>query len=255
MGDAVELINGWIWPVLAAPAIGSFLGVLVRRLPAGRPIAAARSQCESCGATLTPRDMVPLASYLFLRGKCRHCGALIAPMHAVIELAALAIAAASALAVPAGPTLWLTCALGWWLLPLAWIDANTQHLPDVLTLPLLLAGLAEAAWRAPEDLPARALAAALAYTTFWLLALAYRHLRGREGLGLGDAKLLAAAGAWLGVLLLPYVVLLGALSALAFALIRTRGAVTATFRLPFGPFLAGAMWLVWIWGQKEGLLF
>ncbi len=255
MGDKVELINGWIWPVLVSPAIGSFLGVLVRRLPAGRPIAAARSCCEACGATLTPRDMVPLASYLFLRGKCRHCGALIAPMHAVIELAALAIAAAAACLIPGGIGLWITCILGWWLLALAWIDAETYRLPDPLTLPLILAGLAEAAWQAPEQLTERALAAALGYILFWLLGAAYRRLRGWDGLGMGDAKLLAAGGAWLGLAMMPNLLLLAALSALAYALIRTRGAATGTFRLPFGPFLAGAIWVIWVWTQREGLLF
>jgi leader peptidase (prepilin peptidase)/N-methyltransferase len=249
MGPAVELINGWIWPVLVAPAIGSFAGVLVRRLPAGRPIAAARSACESCGHTLDPLDMVPLASFLFLRGKCRYCGAPIAPMHAAIELAALAVAAIAAALLPGGPDLWITCILGWWLLTLAWIDATSFRLPDVLTLPLLLAGLAEAALFEPEELNARAIAAACAYTALWLLAYAYRRLRGREGLGLGDAKLLAAGGAWLGPWLLPNVLLLAALIALAFALLlRLRGTrLHAQLRLPFGPFLAGAIWAAWVW--------
>jgi leader peptidase (prepilin peptidase) / N-methyltransferase len=249
MGASVELINGWIWPVLVAPAIGSFLGVLVRRLPAGRPVVAARSACEACAAGLQPRDMIPIASFLLQRGRCRHCGAPIARMHLAIELAALAVAVTAAAIVPAGIDLWITCVLGWWLLPLGWIDADTGRLPDVLTLPLLLAGLAEAFLFEPEQLTARAAAAAFAYCGLWLLAFLYRRLRGREGLGMGDAKLLAAGGAWLGPLAIPNVLFLAALSALAYVLVlRLRGTqVTATLKLPFGPFLAGAIWVSWLW--------
>jgi leader peptidase (prepilin peptidase)/N-methyltransferase len=248
MGPAVELINSWIWPVALAPAIGSFLGVLVRRLPQGQPVLLGRSHCETCGHTLTPREMVPLLSYLLQRGHCRACGAAIAPAHAWIELAALAVAGVSALLVPGGVGLWLTCALGWWLLTLAWIDAEHFRLPDVLTLPLVLAGLAEAAWLAPDTLTDRAIAAFLGFTALWALRAAYRRLRAREGLGLGDAKLLAAGGAWVGVLALPYVILTGALLALGWALIlRLRGTVLAgNLKLPFGPFLAAGIWVLWV---------
>jgi leader peptidase (prepilin peptidase) / N-methyltransferase len=249
MGPPVELINGWILPVVLAPAVGSFLGVLVRRLPEGKPIAAARSACEACGHTLGPLEMIPLASFAWQRGRCRHCGAPIATVHPAIELAALAIAAAAAALIPGGPDLWITCILGWWLLTLAWIDADSFRLPDALTLPLLLAGLGEAMCRDPDQLTARATAAAIAYTALWALAALYRRLRGREGLGMGDAKLLAAGGAWLGPVPLPDVLLLAACSALAYALLlRLRGTeVTATLKVPFGPFLAGAIWLVWLW--------
>jgi leader peptidase (prepilin peptidase)/N-methyltransferase len=253
MGLAVELINGWILPVLLAPAVGSFLGVLVRRLPRGRPIAASRSACEACGHVLGPLEMVPLLSFAWQRGRCRHCGAPIAAAHPSIELSALGVAAVAACLVPAGADLWIACVLGWWLLTLAWIDAEHFTLPDVLTLPLLLAGLAEAIWRDPDQLTARAAAAALAYGALWALAAGYRRLRGREGLGMGDAKLLAAGGAWLGPVALPRVLLLGACSALAYALLlRLRGTrITGTLKLPFGPFLAGAIWLVWLWLAYE----
>ena len=249
MGLPVELINGWILPVVLAPAIGSFLGVLVRRLPEGKPIAAARSACEACGHTLGPLEMIPLVSFAWQRGRCRHCGAPIAATHPAIELAALGIAATAAGLIPGGPDLWITCILGWWLLTLAWIDAASFRLPDALTLPLLLAGLGEALWRDPDHLTARAAATAIAYTALWALAAGYRRLRGREGLGMGDAKLLATGGAWLGPAPLPDVLLLAACSALAYAfLLRLRGTqITATLKVPFGPFLAGAIWLIWLW--------
>ena len=249
MGPPVELINGWILPVALAPAAGSFLGVLVRRLPEGRRIAASRSVCEACGHVLGPLDMIPLVSFAWQRGRCRHCGAPIGGFHPAIELAALGVAAVAAVLVPAGADLWISCILGWWLLTLAWIDADSFRLPDALTLPLVLAGLAEALWRDPDQVSARALAAAVAYGALWALAAGYRRLRGREGLGMGDAKLLAAGGAWLGPAPLPALLLLAAGSALVYALLlRLRGTrVTATLKLPFGPFLAGAIWALWLW--------
>jgi leader peptidase (prepilin peptidase)/N-methyltransferase len=250
MGDAVELMNGWILPVIAAPFIGSFLGVVVRRLPERRPIARGRSCCEACGATLGPAEMVPLFSYVVQRGRCRHCGAPIAPMHFWIEAAALAVAVSAAWAVPGGPFLWAGCVLGWCLLTLAWIDARTLRLPDVLTLPLILAGLLEAIWLEPEELGERALAAAAAYTVLFLLAWSYRLIRKREGLGMGDAKLLAACGAWLGLPAVPWVAVGGALLALMWAaVLRLRGTrLTAGLRIPFGPFLAAAFWVAWLIG-------
>jgi leader peptidase (prepilin peptidase)/N-methyltransferase len=248
MGTAVELINGWILPVLAGPVIGSFIGVLVRRLPSGRDVIYARSACESCGRVLSPAELIPILSYFRQRGRCAGCAGPIPAEHLQIELAALAVAALSAFLVLPGPMLWLTCALGWWLLALAWIDARSFRLPDLLTLPLLAAGLAEAFWLEPEARLSRTLAAALAYSTLWLLAFFYHHLRGREGLGLGDAKLLAAGGAWVGVSGLPFVMFLGAILALLYALsMWLRGMpLTRTTRLPFGPFLAASIWLAWL---------
>jgi leader peptidase (prepilin peptidase)/N-methyltransferase len=248
MGTPDLLINSWILPILAGPAIGSFLGVLIRRLPAGRPVAAARSACEACGHTLGQSELIPVVSYIIQRGRCAACGAAIDPEHLWIELAALVVAAAAALCVPAGPFLWLTCALGWWLLALGWIDARVFRLPDVLTLPLILAGLAEAAWLEPVALTDRVLAAAVGFASLWLLAVTYRRLRGRDGLGLGDAKLLAAGGAWVGVAALPFVLFTGAVLALLYALaLRLRGTtLSGTLKLPLGPFLSAAIWLAWV---------
>jgi leader peptidase (prepilin peptidase)/N-methyltransferase len=244
---------GWVLPVAVGPFVGSFLGVLARRLPAGRPVAASRSACEACGHVLGPAEMIPLASFVRQRGRCRWCGGRIAWSHPAIEVAALGVAAMAAAVVPTGPypgapALWVSCALGWWLLVLAWIDAATFRLPDVLTLPLILTGLAEALVLAPEDVTDRAVAAAVAATALYGLAFLYRRLRGREGLGLGDAKLLAAGGAWVGVGALPWVLVAGAVLALGYvALLRLRGmAVTGTTRVPFGPFLAMGIWGAWL---------
>ena len=238
-------------PLLLSPFVGSFLGVVVRRLPLGRPVALARSACEACGRALWARDMVPLVSFVMLRGHCRFCRAGIAPFHLWIELAAVAVAGGALWARPgagAGP-LWADCVLGWWLLALGWIDGEHLRLPDMLTLPLVVAGLVATWVLEPEGVGDHAVAAAVAYLAFRGIAGGYRALRGRDGLGQGDAKLLAASGAWVGVAGLPHVVLGAAVAALAVTLggwafgRRVAGDVP----VPFGPYLALATWGVRVW--------
>ncbi len=240
-------------PLLLSPFVGSFLGVVIRRLPLGRPIAVARSECEGCGRALLPRDLVPLVSFVMLRGRCRFCRAGIARFHVAIELAAIAVAAGATLALPYAEAgaLWVDCALGWWLLALAWIDWDHLRLPDVLTLPLAVAGLLATWALEPGAVADHAVAAALAYLAFRAIALAYRVLRGREGLGQGDAKLLAASGAWIGLAGLPSVVLGAAVAALAATLgQRAFGRHAADAPIPFGPYLALATWMVRICGES-----
>lgn len=236
--------------LLAAPFIGSFLGSLVRRVPDGLPIAWARSRCEGCGVGLRARDLVPIFSWLAARGRCRYCGHSLGWFYPGIELAAVAIAGIAVLIDPAEGA-WLDCVLGWWLLALGWIDLRRWLLPDVLTLPLILAGLAAAAAFDPDQLAGRALGATLGYVSLMAIAALYRRLRRREGLGGGDAKLLAASGAWLGAAALPQVILFAALSALAaVAGLRLAGVrLGAHSALPFGPFLALATWALWLSGS------
>ncbi len=248
-----DWLPGWLLPLLAAPFVGSFLGVLVLRLPAGRPVATGRSACDRCGVPLRARDLVPLASYLLLRGRCRRCGAPIGRFAPAIELAALLVAAvAAAAAVLRGDVpmplawTWSGCLLGWTLLALACIDRRCHRLPDPLTLPLLLLGLAVCTWLGPGDLGAHAAGAVAGYLGFRLVSLTYRRLRGRDGLGAGDAKLLAAGGAWLGIAALPMLVLLAALATLATALVAARGRLRAEQAVPFGPGLAVAIWGMWL---------
>ena len=235
--------------LLAAPFVGSFLGVLVRRLPDGLPIAWSRSRCEWCGAVLRAGDLVPLYSWLAARGRCRYCGHSLGWFYPGIELAAIAVPLTAAI-VDHGAKIWLDCLLGWWLLALAWIDIRRWLLPDPLTLPLVIAGLVVTAILDPARLTENALGAATGYLSLRVVASLYRVLRGREGLGRGDAKLLAASGAWVGAGALPQVVLgaavtgLFAAGCLQLAGIRLR----ASSALPFGPFLALATWLVWLFG-------
>ena len=149
-----------------------------------------------------------------------------------------------------GWLLWASCGLGWVLLALAAIDQREQLLPDVLTLPLIPAGLAVAYVDDPAHLFDHAVGAIAGYAVFVLIELVYARVRGRAGLGRGDAKLLAAAGAWVAWIGLPHVVLIAALTALiAAAAARLTGhSVGATTRLAFGPWLALGTWLVWLYG-------
>jgi len=235
--------------LLLSPIVGSFLGVVVQRLPEGRPIGWARSACEACGAVLAARDLVPVVSWLLARGRCRRCGEPIGWFYPAIELAALLIAAI-AVTVDAWPRSALDCVLGWWLLALGWIDLRRWVLPDVLTLPLIIAGLAAALTFAGGELFDRAAGAVVGYLGLRAIAALYRAVRSREGLGGGDAKLLAAGGAWVGVAALPPVILVAALAALtAAAILSIRGTrLHAHSALPFGPALALGIWLVWLIG-------
>lgn len=248
------LPSPWL-PLFLAPFIGSFLGVLAWRLPRTDPVVLARSACPRCRTILTPWELVPLLSYLAQKGRCRTCHAPIDPSHPVMEILALAVAALAMLAAFAGgatgpfaaAATWRGCLFGWWLLVLAAIDLKTFRLPDILTLPLTAAGLILAATDGWTTFLAHGTAAVLGYTLFTGLALAYRRLRGHDGLGLGDAKLLAAGGAWLGPAALPMVVFAAALLTLGFILVITRGRIGRDMAIPFGPGLAASMWGTWLW--------
>jgi leader peptidase (prepilin peptidase) / N-methyltransferase len=249
VGSASVLLPEWGWAALVGLCAGSLMGVLARRLPAGQPVLLARSACDTCHTPLGARELVPLLSYVWQGGRCRHCDAPIGLFHPAMELAAAALALWAG-SVFSGEILWASCLLGWFLLALGVCDWGSFRLPDALTLPLLLLGLSATAWLWPEALGDHALAAALGYLAFRGVALLYRRLRGRDGLGAGDAKLLAAAGAWVGLAELPSVVLIAALAGLVLALglaIR-KGALSGRMMLPFGPALALATWLVWLYG-------
>jgi leader peptidase (prepilin peptidase)/N-methyltransferase len=234
-------------PVLLAPFIGSFLGVLIRRLPQGQSVVWGRSRCEGCKSPLSAFDLVPLLSFVALRGRCRTCGARIAGFHLVVELAAIAVPA-WVLCVETDPILvWTDCALGWTLLALAWIDLRHFVLPDVLTLPLLMAGLLATWMNEPDLLIGNAIGAAMGYLLFRAIELGYRAWRGKDGLGQGDAKLMAAAGAWVGWEALPQIMFGAAVAGIVLAV--CRGGLRARDTLiPFGPCIALALWVVRLHG-------
>jgi leader peptidase (prepilin peptidase)/N-methyltransferase len=242
-----------VFPVLLGPVIGSLLLTMALRYPGLKGFAFGRSACPACHATIAPRDLVPLVSWLSLRGRCRSCAATIGWEYPGAELAAAAIALWAATAV-SGWLLWVSCGLGWVLLVLSLIDLRTYRLPDFLTFPTLFAGLGVAAWAWPSALPDHLIGAMLGYGVVAGIGWLYRLLRGRDGIGLGDAKLLAAGGAWLSWQALPGVVFVAALLALAAALLgRATGRIPleAATRIPFGPYLAAAIWLAWLYGPLE----
>ena len=223
---------------------GSFIALVSLRLPAGRPVVLARSACASCGAALGVGELVPLISFALQRGQCRRCGGAIAWRYPAVEAGAAAIGVVAALARTDPRVAAVVALLGWTLLPLALLDAEHFWLPSAITIPLGLAGLAANAWLVPADLPAHLIGAAAGYLSLTGVAALYKIIRGRTGLGGGDAKLFAASGAWLGWQALPLVLAAAAVSGLVVVPVLWRRDLTATTRLPFGVFLAPAIWIV-----------
>lgn len=228
-------------------AAGSFVATAAIRWPAGRSVLSGRSRCDACEAPLRARELVPAFSFLFQRGRCRRCGGRIDPNQFAVELASGMIGLVAALAHPL-PLALVTALFGWWLLLIAALDLERQWLPDRLTLPLIPLGLA-AAWAGfGPPLAERAAGAAIGWAALFSIAWLYRRLRGRDGLGGGDPKLLGAIGAWVGAWQLPVILLGAGLVGLAAVLMmRLRGeAVTATTRLPLGTLMALTAWPVWL---------
>jgi len=240
------------WPILLAPFIGSFLSVVASRPHAPRSILTGRSACLACDHALGPLDLVPIASWVISGGSCRHCGARVSLFYPGIELAALGIAAWAA-ATTSGWDFWASCVLGWALLALAATDLRMFLVPNFLTLPLIAAGLAEAALIEPAAVLHRLAGVVLGTGVVLLVREAYWRVRGREGIGLGDAKLLAAAGAWVSWDGLPSVLLIATLGALASVLPRLlrTSRIGWTERVPFGAFLCLGAWLVWLYGPLD----
>jgi len=257
--------------VVVALMVGSFLNVVIVRLPqqlqwqwhgkqAGlaKPpgIAGPASQCPSCGQPIRWRDNVPLVSFLILKGRCRSCKTTISVRYPLVE----ALTALLSLVVVLKLGLqWSTVAalvLTWALIALAFIDLEHFLLPDQITLPLLAAGLLVNAIGGFTDPLSALIGAVSGYGILWAIYHVYRVVRrGREGFGYGDFKLLGALGAWLGWQPLPLVVLLssgvGAVIGITLILLRCH---QLREPLPFGPFLAGAGWLVLLWEEELWLL-
>lgn len=226
--------------------VGSYLATLTLRWPQGRSTATGRSACDGCARPLAWYELVPLLSFAALRGRCRSCAAPIDRRHPTIEAAAAIVGAAS-LWIHPDVTGLLGASFGWALLTLAILDAEHFWLPDALTLPLLAAGLALGLAVDPPLLD-RLIGAAAGFASLAGIALGYRRLRGRQGLGGGDPKLFGAIGAWLGWQALPFVLLLGAmLGLISVAISMARGgSPSASTRVPFGAPLAVAAWAIWL---------
>jgi leader peptidase (prepilin peptidase)/N-methyltransferase len=236
-------------PLLAAPFIGSFIATLAVRLPEGRPVLWERSACDHCGVPLGPLELVPILSWAALGGRCRHCHGRIGWIHPVTEAAALLLALWAVLAMPA-PLAPATAVFGWGLLAVALIDLRQFIIPNFLSIPLGVLGLLLMWLLDAPSLADHAIGALAGYVLLRAVGLAYQLLRGRAGLGEGDARLLAAIGSWVGWEGLPTAVLYASAAGLIHAtMARLWGQeIRGTSRLPFGPHLCLGAWLVWLYG-------
>lgn len=238
---------------------GSFAATLVLRWPAGRSILG-RSRCDACQAALTPIDLVPLLSALWRRGTCRRCGARIDPFHGRVEILSAAVGVVALAAMP-GAAGWLWALFGWLLLPLALLDARHFWLPDSLNAVLAGTGLLLAGPLLAAALLDRWIGAVAGGLTLAAVAWAYGRARGREGMGGGDPKLVAAIGAWLGWQALPLMLLFASLGGIVWALATQGKPATqgkgdrslARRRVPFGLFACAAAWAtVPVWPLISG---
>jgi leader peptidase (prepilin peptidase)/N-methyltransferase len=224
---------------------GSFMGAAFTRLPAGRSVLSGRSACDACGKALGPAELVPLASYLWQRGRCRVCGARIDPALPMIELVAGLVGMAAALLarVPAD-LIWAL--FGWLLLLLAALDLRHFWLPDRLTGTLAASGLLAAIWLQPP-IAARLIGAAAGFTALEAVRRIYRALTGRQGMGAGDPKLFGAIGAWMGWQALPFILVGASIVGLVAALVAALSGreVSRRTRLPLGACLCAAALLWW----------
>ena len=239
-----------LWPValaLLGALVGSFVATLVIRWPEERSVVRGRSSCDSCGVTLAPVDLIPLASAVMLRGRCRRCGAPIDPTHWRIEALCAVSAALAATALP-GPGAIAGAVMAWLLIALAALDIAELWLPDLLTGSLAGAALIAGVTGVPPVLPDRLIGGATGFTSLWLIAVVYRRTRAREGVGGGDPKLFGAIGLWLGWRRLPAVLLIAASIGLGAVAVRRLGGrlVSGTDMLPLGAMLAMAAYPAWL---------
>jgi leader peptidase (prepilin peptidase)/N-methyltransferase len=294
------LLSPWALAVLGL-AVGSFLNVVVHRLPivlerqwwgdvAGQlddaasykrvfaadpaaPIRAARealakalqalpafgiarprSRCPSCSRPIRWYENIPVASWLALRGRCSACSARISLRYPLVELATAALFAACGWRFGAAPAALLACAFVATLVALALIDWDTTVLPDLLTLPLLWAGLIAAAlgWTPGLTLASSVAGAAAGYLVLWSVYWLFKLTTGKEGMGYGDFKLLAALGAWLGwQAILPIVLMASVIGAVVGIGMKLGGALREGRFVPFGPFLAGGGLVVLLAGTQR----
>jgi leader peptidase (prepilin peptidase)/N-methyltransferase len=275
-----ELLSSQPWLLVLSAAllglcVGSFINVVVYRLPrmmerdwqhqsremlglegealAPFNLAVPPSHCPHCDAKVRARDNIPVLSFLLLRGHCRECQAPISARYPLIELSTVLLSVLVVLHF--GPT-WQSAFVllfTWVLIAAAMIDVDTMLLPDSLTLPLLWLGLLVNTQDVFTPLSSAVIGAAVGYLTLWIVYWCFKLITGREGMGYGDFKLLAALGAWLGWQSIPLIVLLSSVvgAAVGIALIVGRGRDRAA-AIPFGPYLAAAGFIAMLWRDTLG---
>jgi len=252
--------------------VGSFLNVVIYRLPKimerdwqaqcaelrgeelpkqeAFNLALPRSRCPACAHPISALENIPVASYVALRGKCSACGTRISPRYPLIEALSGLTSAYAAWHFGFGLTGFATMLFLWSMIALSFIDFDTQLLPDSITLPFLWAGLLLNLAGTFVDLGSAVIGAAAGYLALWSVYWGFKFATGKEGMGFGDFKLLAAVGAWLGWQMLPLVVLassfVGAVFGISLMLFAKRG---RNVPIPFGPYLAMAGAIALFWGK------
>jgi leader peptidase (prepilin peptidase) / N-methyltransferase len=241
--DALAIIGGAVAGLIA----GSFIATVAIRVPRGESPLGGRSRCDSCGAAIPAADLVPVLSFVIQRGRARCCGARIDSLHPWTELAAAVTGALSAL-LPL-PLAITSAAMGWQLLTLGLVDLRCFRLPNMLVAILVATGLAASITTAVPPTIDSLIGMVAGFVALAVVRLAYRALRGREGIGGGDPKLFGAIGAWLGWQPLPIALLAAALCGLAWAAISLVSGRKLAWsqRMPLGTLLALAAWPVWLW--------
>lgn len=222
-----------------------------RRFPGLYNLVIPNSSCPHCGHAIRPWENIPILSFLFLRGRCSSCKTPISWRYPLIELLTGLLTAAAAAHFGLGAQLAGALIMIWFLIALTMIDIDTQMLPDTMTLPLLWLGLLFNMRQTFVPLPDAIIGAVVGYLILWSVYWVFRLLAGKEGMGFGDFKLLAALGAWLGWLHLPVIVLAASVSGLAFALTQIAAARLGWGqRIPFGPYLAAGGLLSLFFGNQ-----
>src|SRR5690606_21680208 len=209
-----------------------------------------RSRCPHCGHHIAAWENVPVISYLFLRGKCSACKATISVRYPIIELVTGLLSLSVIYFFGATPLGLAALVFTWALIALTMIDVDTQLLPDDITLPLLWLGLILNSFGLVTSLQSALWGAIVGYMVLWSIYWLFKLITGKEGMGYGDFKLLAALGAWMGWQYLPQIILLsslvGAIIGIALMILKKRG---KEIPIPFGPYLAIAGWIAFVWGD------
>ena len=252
--------------------VGSFLNVVIHRLPkmmerewqqqcaelSGQPpqeaphynLVVPRSACPHCNHRIGALENVPVVSYLLLRGKCRGCGAAISLRYPVVESISGILSAYAAWHFGFGVAALGALPFIWALIALTFIDLDTQLLPDSITQPLLWLGLLLNLFAAYSGLSSAVIGAMIGYLALWSVFWLFKLVTGKEGMGYGDFKLLAAIGAWLGWQMLPLVILLSSLvGAIVGIVLIVAARHGRSMPIPFGPYLAGGGLIALFWGQ------
>ncbi len=260
--------------------IGSFLNVVIYRLPImmhnqwraecceflevdnenapTKPfnLVEPNSTCPHCQHEIKPWENIPIISYLFLKGKCASCRQAISMRYPIIEAVTGLLSLYIAWVSGFGPELLALLIFTWALIALTMIDIDHKLLPDSITLPLMWLGLLVNTQGLITDLHSAVIGAALGYMSLWSVYWAFKLLTGKEGMGFGDFKLLAALGAWFGWQLLPITIILSSLvGAVLGVLILTLQNKEKSTPIPFGPYLAIAGWIAMFWGHDINRLY